>query len=499
MLTTQTSPLILPYGGRLQNLTVPAEAADALKAHASHLPSVQIDPRAAGDLVMLANGAYSPLDRFMGCEDTRRVLAEMRLANGAFFPMPVTLAVEPHPDLRLDGEIALRGSEYELLGVMTVEEVYSCDFEASPHGKPGSVHISGSLKVLNQPQPYAFRDLRLGPAQVRAQLEAAGWKNVFAWAAGRPVGSMERLLEVIASMPDAGLLLQVPAAPRKPGDFEAFHRVRRFQTLVERSAAPERVITMLLPMAQPAAGLREVMLNALVARNYGANHLITASDVPPAEAQELGVTIVPQPEGGPGFEEILLAQMHPPRNQQGVCIWFTGLSGSGKSTTAEIVSWMVMEHGRRVTVLDGDVVRTHLSKGLGFSKEDRDTNVRRIGFVASELVRIGGVVVCSVVSPYRATRDEVRAMVGSDHFVEVFVDTPLEVCEARDVKGMYAKARSGALKGFTGIDDPYEAPEHAEITLDTVRGTPQENAARIIAYLIQRGFLMESSQSHPSV
>jgi sulfate adenylyltransferase len=160
---------------------------------------------------------------------------------------------------------------------------------------------------------------------------------------------------------------------------------------------------------------------------------------------------------------------------------------------------MVMEHGRRVTVLDGDVVRTHLSKGLGFSKEDRDTNVRRIGFVASELVRIGGVVVCSVVSPYRATRDEVRAMVGDDHFIEVFVDTPLEVCEARDVKGMYAKARSGALKGFTGIDDPYEPPENAEITLDTVSGTPQANAARIIAYLIERGFLLKSSHSHPSV
>ncbi len=498
MFTTQTHSLIAPYGGKLHSLIVPAEAADAIKAHASHLPSVQIDPQAAGDLEMLASGAYSPLDRFMDREDTRRVLAEMRLASGAFFPMPVTLAVEPHPDLRLDSEVALRGSEFELLGVMAIEAVFPCQPETDPHRRPGSVCISGSLKVLKQSQPYAFRELRLSPEQVRAQFETAGRRNIFAWVANKPIGDIERLLQIAAAAPEGALLLQIPAAVRKPGDFEAFNRVRRFQTLVEQSSAPERVVTTLLPQGQPSAGPRETMMQALIARNYGANHLITAGETLAAAAQEMGVSIVPLPEAEPGLEDDLLAQLRPPRHQQGVCIWFTGLSGSGKSTTAEIVSWMVMEHGRRVTVLDGDVVRTHLSKGLGFSKEDRDTNVRRIGFVASELVRTGGVVVCSVVSPYRAPRDEVRAMVGSDQFVEVFVDTPLEVCEARDVKGMYAKARSGALKGFTGIDDPYEAPEHPEIKLDTVRGTPQENAARIIACLIERGFLLDGSHSHPS-
>jgi sulfate adenylyltransferase len=185
----------------------------------------------------------------------------------------------------------------------------------------------------------------------------------------------------------------------------------------------------------------------------------------------------------------ILAETYPPRHRQGVCIWFTGLSGAGKSTTAEILTWLLMERGRRVTVLDGDVVRTHLSKGLGFSKADRDTNVRRIGFVASELVRLGGVVICAVVSPYRAARDDVRNMVGDDQFVEVFVNTPLDVCEARDVKGMYAKARRGGLNGFTGIDDPYEPPDHPEITLDTVNHTPQENANFIIEYLIEQGFI----------
>ncbi len=185
----------------------------------------------------------------------------------------------------------------------------------------------------------------------------------------------------------------------------------------------------------------------------------------------------------------ILSETYPPRHRQGVCIWFTGLSGAGKSTTSEVLTELLLEHGRQVTVLDGDVVRTHLSKGLGFSKEDRDTNIRRIGFVAAEIVRHGGTVICAAVSPYRATRNDVRNMVGKDHFFEVFVDTPLEVCEQRDVKGMYAKARRGEIKGFTGIDDPYEPPEHPEITLDTVHHTPEENARLILEWLIQQGFV----------
>jgi sulfate adenylyltransferase len=190
----------------------------------------------------------------------------------------------------------------------------------------------------------------------------------------------------------------------------------------------------------------------------------------------------------------ILAEAYPPRHQQGVCIWFTGLSGAGKSTTAEVLTVLLLERGRQATVLDGDVVRTHLSKGLGFSKEDRDTNIRRIGFVAAEIVRHGGLAICAAVSPYLVTRQEVRDMVGQDHFVEVFVDTPLEVCEQRDAKGMYAKARRGEITGFTGIDDPYEPPTHPDITLDTVAQTPEENAYRILAYLIQRGFVRTDSR-----
>jgi sulfate adenylyltransferase len=185
----------------------------------------------------------------------------------------------------------------------------------------------------------------------------------------------------------------------------------------------------------------------------------------------------------------ILSETYPPRHRQGVCVWLTGLSCAGKSTTAEILTVLLLERGRQVTLLDGDVVRTYLSKGLGFSKEDRDANILRIGFVASEIVCHGGLVVCAAISPYQATRQQVRNLVGSERFVEVFVDTPLEVCEERDVKGMYGKARRGEIKQFTGIDDPYERPPQPEIQLDTLAHTAEGNARSILDYLVQHGFV----------
>lgn len=187
----------------------------------------------------------------------------------------------------------------------------------------------------------------------------------------------------------------------------------------------------------------------------------------------------------------ILAEAYPPKWRQGAVIWMTGLSGAGKSTTADILVAKLLEHGRQATVLDGDAVRTHLSKGLGFSKEDRDTNILRIGFVAAEIARHGGLVICAAISPYRETREAVRKIVRGGHFFEVFVDAPLEVCEQRDVKGLYAKARRGELKAFTGIDDPYEPPLSPEIRLDSARATAKDNAAVIIEALLLKGLIRE--------
>ncbi len=583
--TITTSILIPPYGGRLVDLLVPSEALEERKAHANRLPSIQLSERSVCDLELLAVGAFSPLDRFMGREDYQRVLDEMRLANGFIFPIPITLPVEPGPAIRLDQEIALRNAKNEILAIMTIEEIYEWDREevaqkvfgtldfrhplvAEMHSW-GPLNISGRLEVLQLPRHYDFQDLRLTPAQTRARLESFGRPNVVAFQTRNPLHRVhEELTKRAAQQVDGVLLLHPVVGMTKPGDVDHYTRVRTYKALAQRYYDPDRILLALLPLAMRLAGPREALWHALIRRNYGANYLIVgrdhaspgkdstgkpfyepyaAQELVQKHSEELGVGVISfqelvyLPDEG-RYEEIskvppnartasisgtqvreeylnngkrlpdwftrpevaeILSEAYPPRHRQGVCIWFTGLSGAGKSTTAEILTVLLLEHGRQVTLLDGDVVRTHLSKGLGFSKEDRDTNIRRIGFVAAEIVRHGGVAVCAAVSPYRATRNEVRNMVGRDRFVEVFVDTPLEVCEQRDVKGMYAKARRGEIKGFTGIDDPYEPPRHPEIRLDTVNHTAEENARLILNYLIERGFVrkddtFESSSSDAS-
>ena len=176
--------------------------------------------------------------------------------------------------------------------------------------------------------------------------------------------------------------------------------------------------------------------------------------------------------------------------QKGVTIWFTGLSGSGKSTIAQVLENRFHEAGLKFEILDGDVVRTNLSKGLGFSKEDRDINIRRIGFVAHLLTRNGVIVITAAISPYRAIRDENRELIGD--FVEVFADAPVEVCEKRDVKGLYKKARAGEIKEFTGVSDPYEEPLTPEVVCHTDKESPQESAQRILNRLVELHYLPES-------
>jgi sulfate adenylyltransferase len=571
-ITVQSQSLITPYGGQLVDLLVAPEMMAERKAQAGHLPSIQLGERAVCDLELLANGGFSPLTGFMGQADYRRVVAEMRLGNGTLFPIPITLPVEPGPDIRLDQQIALRNSKNELLAVMTIEEIYEWDrVEAAQqvYGSQdlrhplvaemhrwGSLNIAGRLEVLQLPRHYDFEELRLTPAQSRAALAELGSHNVVAFQTRNPMHRVhEELTKRAIAEVDGTLLLHPVVGLTKPGDVNHYTRVRTYKALTERYFESGQVVLALLPLAMRMAGPREALWHAIIRRNFGATHLIVGRDhagpgvdstgkpfYGPYDAQELvekhsdeiGVKMVPFrmlaylpdearyeeitriPEGAktanisgtqvreeylyrgqslPGWftrPEVagILADSHPPRHKQGACIWFTGLSGSGKSTTAEVLTSLLLEAGRQVTVLDGDVVRTHLSKGLGFSKEDRDINIRRIGFVAAELVRHGGVVICAAVSPYRATRNDVRNMVGQENYVEVFVDTPLEVCEERDIKGLYAKARRGEIKGFTGIDDPYEPPNHAEVTLDTVNHSPEANAGRIVAYLREQGFLV---------
>ncbi len=572
--------LIKPYGDQLVNLVVNPADLEAAKEYASKLPSIQLTDRAVCDLELLAVGAFSPLTQFMGKEDYQSVLDDMRLANGAIFPIPVTLPIEPSDDIILDKEIALRNSKNELLAIMNIEEIYEWDGEelarkafgtidlrhsmVSEIHRWGKVNIAGKLQVLNLPAYHDFKDLRLSPTQTRQRLKTYGYDNVVAFQTRNPLHKVhEEMTKRAAEAVNGVLLLHPVVGLTKPGDVNHYTRVRTYKALAERYYDQDRILLSLLPLAMRMAGPREALWHAMIRRNYGANYLIVGRDhASPGKdsngklfyglydaqelvekySAELGVKMVQfqelvyLPEEGK-YEEVtkvpsgaktasisgtqvredylnngktlpewftrpevaeILAESYPPKFRQGVCIWFTGLSGSGKSTTADILTSVLLEHGRQVTVLDGDVVRTHLSKGLGFSKVDRDINIRRIGFVAAEIVRHGGVVICAAVSPYRSTRNDIRNMVGSDRFIEVFVDTPLSVCEKRDVKGLYAKARRGEIKGFTGIDDPYEAPVSSEITLDTVDSTPEANAASVLEYMAKSGFVRKPEQNRRS-
>ena len=567
----------------LVDLLASEEALDELKDRASRLPSIQLSERAVCDLELLAVGGFSPLDRFMSQGDHQRVVHEMRLADGALFPIPISLPIDPTTSaVHLDRDVALRNARNDLLAILTVEEIYEWDreevatevFGTTDLRHPlvvemrrwGPLNISGRLQVLRLPPRYDFRDLRLTPIQVRERLARADHPNVVAFQTRNPLHRVhEELTKRAIDRLDATLLLHPSVGMTRPGDVDHFTRVRTYRVLAERHYPADRVVLALLPLAMRMAGPREAVWHALIRRNYGANYFVVGRDhaspgvdstgrafYGPYDAQvllqqhqqELGVQMVAFEElvylpdedryeeasrispgartsvisGTQVREEYLnrgrqlpawftrpetaaiLADTYPPRHRQGVCVWFTGLSGAGKSTTAEVLTTLLLEYGRQVTLLDGDVVRTHLSRGLGFSRDDRDTNIRRIGFVATEIVRHGGVAVCAAISPYRATRNEVRQMVGADHFVEVFVDTPLEECERRDSKGMYAKARRGEISGWTGIDDPYEAPQHAEVVLETLRSSAEDNARLILKCLASQGFVrVRDAVSTPGV
>ena len=566
-----TPKLVSPFGGQLIDLTVPeTELSDAL-AKAKELRSIQLSERSLCDLELMATGAFSPIDRFMGREDYRRVVAEMRLRSGQLFPIPITLPIRDDLQIQLDSEVALLDARNEIVAVMYVDEIYEWDLEEAAqevfkttdvrHPLVAEMHrwgkrnIAGRLKVLRLPQRYDFRELRLTPRQTRTHLEHLGSENVVAFQTRNPLHrAHEELTRRAAEDIDGVLLLHPVVGLTKPGDIDYFTRVRTYRALANNYYDPNHMLLALLPLAMRMAGPREALWHALIRRNYGANHMIIGRDhaspgndsngkpfYGPYDAQdlvkgveeELGVKAVPFGEfvylpdeqryedvrklkpnatvaqlsgtqardwyrdGGVDLPDwfarpevaAAIAETYPPRFKQGFCIWFTGLSAAGKSTTAEILTVLLQELGRQVTLLDGDVVRNNLSRGLGFSKDDRDANIRRIGFVASEIVRHHGAVICAAVSPYRSTRNGVRSLIGAERFIEVFVNTPIEECERRDSKGMYLKARRGEIKNFTGIDDPYEPPLQPELELNTTTHTAEENARLIIDYLTERGFV----------
>jgi sulfate adenylyltransferase len=416
-------------------------------------------------------------------------------------------------------------------------------------------YVGGKLEGVQAPSHYDFKTIRLTPAELRAEFARLGWRRVVAFQTRNPMHRAHvELTFRAAKTVEANLLIHPSVGMTKPGDVDYFTRVRCYQLLLSKYP-PGTVKLSLLPLAMRMGGPREAIWHALIRKNHGVTHLIVGRDhagpgkdtdgkpfYGPYEAQELfkkhekdiGVTMVPfsmmvylenqdcyvpdneVPQGArvlnisgtelrdrlnegrdiPAwftYPEVVreLRRSYPPRHKQGVTIFFTGLSGSGKSTIANVLLTKFLEMGGRpVTILDGDLVRKHLSSELGFSKEHRDINIRRIGYVASEITKNGGIAICAPIAPYDAVRKHVRQMIEPyGGFILVHIATPIETCEERDRKGLYAKARAGIVKEFTGVSDPYEVPADAEVVINTADLSAEEAAQEIILHLEQQGFI----------
>jgi len=415
--------------------------------------------------------------------------------------------------------------------------------------------VGGRVEGLQLPTYYDYHDLRLTPAQVREEFAKAGWTRVVAFQTRNPMHRAHQELTLRAAKEvGAKLLVHPVVGMTKPGDVDHYTRVRCYKALMPTYPANTAKLA-LLPLAMRMGGPREAVWHAIIRKNFGCTHFIVGRDhagpgkdssgkpfYGPYDAQELlrkhqdelDMVMVPfrnmvyvqdldkyfpedeVPAGAKvldlsgteqrrrlqtgaeipswfTFPEVVkvLRETHPPRSQQGLTVFFTGLSGSGKSTIANALLVKLLEMGGRpVSMLDGDHVRKHLSSELGFSKEHRDLNIKRIGYVASEITKNGGLAICAPIAPYDSIRRDVRQMIEPHGgFVLVYVATSLEECERRDRKGLYAKARAGILKQFTGISDPYEEPKDASIVIQTEKATPEEAADQVIAYLRTEGFL----------
>ena len=563
-----------PHGGELKDLYLPEHLADEVKQEASDFPSWDLASRQLCDLDLLLNGAFSPLEGFLGEAEYEQVCEAMRLASGVLWPIPITLDVSEAfaEGIDIGATIALRDAEGVLIATMEVSDKWTPDkqsearrvFGTTDDSHPGvdyllhragPVYLGGKVRGIEPPTFYDFKLLRDTPSELRGRFRKLGWRKVVAFQTRNPLHRAHQELTFRAAREvDANLLLHPVVGMTKPGDIDHFTRVRCYEHVLEQY--PDQTTTLsLLNLAMRMAGPREALWHGIIRKNYGCTHLIVGRDhaspgndrngepfYGPYDAQdlfrkheeELDITMVPfkmmvyvenkaefmaSDETEPGdrvlelsgtefrrrlredldipewfsFPKVVeeLRRAHPPKHEQGFTVFFTGLSGSGKSTVANALMVKLLEDGSRpVTLLDGDIVRKNLSSELNFSKEHRDLNIQRIGFVASEITKNRGIAICAPIAPYAQTRRLVREMI-SQHggFVEVFVATPLEVCEARDRKGLYAKARAGILKGFTGIDDPYEEPVNAEIVLDTQELSPDLAAHRVLITLEKLGYL----------
>jgi sulfate adenylyltransferase len=488
-----------------------------------------------GELELITSGVFAPLTGYLTEADLAAVSARCQLADGTPWPFPVTLTVPASAVPADAGRLVLQDQEGSPLAVVSITE-------RSPTAADGTMlRLAGPVTALRAPEHGPFRALRAAPAEVRAAL---GTAPVLAYATRRPLS--QRHIGQLRHLADQ-LRAKILLLPLVAGPADLVTRPEALVRAVRAAAGQLPASTLVVPVPLPPRGepAEELRARAVVAAAYGATHLLaeggrddrasrTRGDATEFDFSGLGVAILAEGEWAydpsaevwrplgliePGMErgelsdselgELLdsgsevpawlmpagvteeLRRARPPRARRGVVVFFTGLSGSGKSTLARDLRDALLERGdRTVSLLDGDLVRRLLSAGLTFSREDRDLNIARIGYVATEVARHGGIAICAPIAPYAAARAGVRQMVSAvGDFVLVHVSTPLEVCEARDRKGLYAQARAGIIGSFTGISDPYEEPDDADLVIDTSAVSRHDAVAVVLAYLTRGGWL----------
>jgi sulfate adenylyltransferase len=571
---------LIPHGGTLVDRFFTKDEISARLNDISRMPALTLDARELADLELIATGAASPLEGFLGSADYHSVLERMRLADGTVWPIPLTLAVEEKQAESLvpDRPVALRDSRGRFWGTMEVRDLYKRDaltearavYRTEDPSHPGVAYLlarpavlaAGPVKVFPLPDDLPFADYRLSPAQMRREIAARRWQRVGGFQTRNPIHRAHEHLTKLALEFVDGLVIHPLVGETTSDDVPAEVRFRCYQALIDKYYPKERVLLAAFPAAMRYAGPREALFHALIRKNYGIHHLIVGRDhagvknfYGPFEAQQifdrfsredLGIEPLrfessffcracgnlastrscPHPaemrvelsgtrvrqilrDGGqlppeftrPEVADVLRAfyrglqplgtALPATSAKRGFIIWFTGLSAVGKTTLAQELS-KKLKGERSVHVLDGDEIRRNLSKDLGFSKADRDTNIRRLGYVAMLLAQNGVISICAAISPYAEVRKEIReAAEGAGiSFLEIYVRADLKVLIERDPKGLYKRALAGEIQNFTGISDPYEAPEHPALELHTDHESISESTDLILRLLRDRGLVI---------
>ncbi len=547
--TVLTAPVTARTGRHRAGLhdvedTVTAEAEAVSPAELSSLPAATLSSAQLGDLELLLSGALAPLTGFMTSADAAAVTQSWQLADGTPFPVPVTLDL-PGTALTasaaLPARLLLSDPEGTPIALMTVQE------RTELADVPGLIRLAGPVSANRPPEHGPFRRLMLSPEAARAQLSDG---PVLAFATRGPLGS--RQIGQLRHL-SGQLRAQILVLPLVSGHAEVVSTSQALirAVLAARPSLPAGTLVVPVPLpARTGAGsgrASELAIGARVAAAYGATQLMADGAAPTAAELPDGadllaasrIPVVPSGdwaydpraevwrphsliEAGTEQEDLSadqlgdlldagsdippwvvpaavareLRRVRRPRSERGLVLFLTGLSGSGKSTIARDLADLLAERSdRQVSLLDGDLVRQLLSAGLTFSRADRDLNIARIGYVAAEIARHGGIAICAPIAPFAAARAQVRQMVSeAGDFFLIHVATPIEVCEARDRKGLYAKARAGIIGQFTGVSDPYEEPADAELVIDTSAMSRADAVQAIIAMLTAGGWLAGQGQ-----